>query len=419
MFARREVIIAAGAIHSPQILQLSGIGPATLLEKFNITVAQDLIGVGNNLQDHCMVHIDYSCKFLVWVMITLLSLLIDQLPGLMTPHTVRNNVSYDNTSATQFITSKTGPWAGEPSTAVAFPSLPQITNTTWNLVNAARRGSRYWPSTYDSSLRHGYEIQFDYTMSRLLSNTTPAYEILNNNGGGLDVALMHPLSRGTVELTSADPFAAPLIDPRWLVNPFDTQVLIAAMQFNQRILDTPAIQRLQPSYNSVPQDASIDVLTAYIRNNLRTEYHYSGTCAMMPRQLGGVVDANLLVYGTSNVRVVDTSVFPIIPGGHLQAVTYAVAEKVTTHFFRIREMTILTLAGCRHCQRCCCSESSAFRLSSSNRRLHQMADTFLASLMNSGAEMALVLVGHWQPATRLNDSLWLICASLGVSRRWF
>jgi choline dehydrogenase len=251
----------------------------------------------------------------------------------MTPHSYQNNASYNNASETEFIASKTGPWAGEPSTAVAFPSLPQITNTTWNIVDAARTGSRYWPSTYDSTLRHGYELQFDYTISRLLSNTTPAYEILNNNGGGLDVALMHPLSRGTVVLASADPFAAPLIDPRWLVNPFDTQVLVTAMQFNQRILNTPAIQQLQPSYNAVPRDASVEVLTAYLKNNLKTEYHYSGTCAMMPRQLGGVVDPNLLVYGTKNVRVVDTSIFPIIPGAHLQAVTYAVAEKVSVDFF--------------------------------------------------------------------------------------
>jgi choline dehydrogenase len=307
-----------------------------MLEQFNITVAQDLIGVGNNLQDHCMVHIDYACTVSPWLWFHLLIVWTDQLPGLMTPHTYQTNKSYDNMSEIQFITSKTGPWAGEPSTALAFPSLPQITNTTSNIVNAARVASRYWPSSYDSTLRHGYELQFDYTISRLLSNTTPAYEILNNNGGGLDVALMHPLSRGTVGLASADPFAAPLIDPRWLVNPFDTQVLVAAMQFNQRILNTPSIQQLQPSYDTVPQDASVDVLTAYLIKNLKTEYHYSGTCAMLPPQLGGVVDPNLLVYGAQNVRVVDTSVFPIIPSAHLQAVTYAVAEKVSIDFFCLR-----------------------------------------------------------------------------------
>ena len=276
-----------------------------------------------------MAHIDYACRYAPCLRTHLLKTSSDQQPGLITPHTFQTNASYDNASETQFLTSKTGPWAGEPSTAVAFPSLSQITNSTWDMVNAARTGDRYWPSSYDNSLRNGYEIQFDYILSRLLSNNTPAYEILNNNGGGLDVALMHPLSRGTVQLASADPFEAPLTNPRWLINPFDTQVLIAAMQFNQRILDTSPIQQLQPSYDTMPQDASIDVLTTFLMKNLVTEFHYSGTCAMMPQPLGGVVDPSLLVYGTDNVRVVDTSVFPIIPAAHLQAVAYAVAEKVS------------------------------------------------------------------------------------------
>lgn len=352
MFVRQDVVVAAGALHSPQILQLSGIGPAALLEQFNITLAQNLSGVGNNLQDHCMVQIDYACKTPLCLLSNLLTGLTDQLPGLTTPHTFLHNVSYNNASGSQFVTSKTGPWAGEPSTAVAFPSLPQITNTTSTLVNAARRGSRYWPATYDSNLRSGYELQFDYTLSRLLANTTPAYEILNNNGGGLDVALMHPLSRGTVQLGSADPFTAPLIDPRWLTNPFDTQVLVAAMQFNQRILNTPAIQQLQPSYDNIPEDASWDFLTAYLRKNLKTEYHYAGTCAMMPQELGGVVDPDLRVYGTRNLRVADTSIFPIIPAAHLQAVTYAIAEKVGIDFFSCLRIKRLTLTGRRHHQSC-------------------------------------------------------------------
>ena len=203
---------------------------------------------------------------------------------------------------------------------------------TWNLVTAARTAKGFLPSTYDSTLRAGYELQFDATLQRLLQITTPAYEHLNDNGGGMNLALMHPLSRGTVQVASADPFTAPAVDPRWLVNPFDTQVMITAMQFSQRILDTASIQELQPSYpggtNSPPQDATVDELTSYIMNGIGTEYHYAGTCAMMPQQLGGVVNSNLMVYGTDNMRVVDTSVFPVIPAAHLQAVVYAVAEKV-------------------------------------------------------------------------------------------
>lgn len=194
------------------------------------------------------------------------------------------------------------------------------------LSHAARRG-RYYPSTYEQTLCAGYELQFSLVIQNLLLNSTPAYEILNDNSGGLDLALMHPLSRGTTHITSTDPAKDPAVDPRWLVNPFDADVMLAAMQFNQRILDTAPIQALQPSYSDIPQDATRDQLAAVLRARVNTEYHYSGTLAMMPLDLGGVVDANLTVYGTQNLRVVDTSVFPVIPGAHLQAVAYAVAEK--------------------------------------------------------------------------------------------
>ena len=105
--------------------------------------------------------------------------------------------------------------------------------------------------------------------------------------------------------------------------------MIAAMQFNQRILDTSPVQELMPSYGSIAQDASADDLNTILQDSVGTEYHYSCTCAMMPLDLGGVVGPDLIVYGTENLRVVDTSIFPIIPTAHLSAVAYAVAEKAS------------------------------------------------------------------------------------------
>ena len=201
------------------------------------------------------------------------------------------------------------------------------------MIEAARNGGRYYPAGYDSTLQAGYERQFNSTLNLLSQNNIPAYENLNNNGGGLTVSLMHPLSRGTVQIVSADPFTSPSVDPRWLANPLDMQVMIAAMQFNQLIINTPPIQALQPCYNHFPQNPTIEQLTSIINGGIRTEFHYSGTCAMMPRELGGVVDPDLLVYGTDNLRIVDTSIFPLVPGAHLQAVAYAVAEKVSHGFW--------------------------------------------------------------------------------------
>ena len=311
VFASKEVIIAAGAIHSPQLLQLSGIGPSSLLESLNISVVQDSIGVGNNLQDHCMVHLSYPYEQV----------------GLLTPYSVQFNQSYNDACESEYLASKTGPWAGRPSTALAFPALSQIADDAQDMVDSAYSGGRYYPDGYDAALRAGYELQFNSTLGRLMLTNTPVFENLNNNAGGLDVSLQHPLSRGTVMISSADPFSAPEVDPRWLVNPLDMQTMIRAMQFNQRILDTPSIQELMPSYSQIPQNATVDKISEILHTQLSTEFHYSGTCAMMPQELGGVVDSNLIVYGTQNLRVVDTSIFPLIPAAHLQAPTFAVAEK--------------------------------------------------------------------------------------------
>jgi choline dehydrogenase len=90
-----------------------------------------------------------------------------------------------------------------------------------------------------------------------------------------------------------------------------------------------------PSYPSIPRDATAAQLSAALDDSVATEYQYSGTCAMMPLDLGGVVNTEEMAYGTSNVRVVDTSIFPLIPTAHLIAVVYGVAEKVCRYFMLV------------------------------------------------------------------------------------
>lgn len=165
-------------------------------------------------------------------------------------------------------------------------------------------------------------------VERLGTNTSAAYEIINNNAGSLTVAVMHPFSRGTCHINSPDPFEPPLIDPRWLSNPVDRQVLIEALLFNREILATPPMVELQPAQFVPPVDANEDALSQVINNGIRTEFHPSGTCAMLPIAQGGVVDPHLRVWGTKNLRIVDAGTFPMVPAAHLQAVVYAVAEKV-------------------------------------------------------------------------------------------
>lgn len=310
--ARREVILAAGAIHSPQLLELSGIGQASILSKLGIRVLQDLPGVGNNLQDHGLVHVDYSY----------------QVPNIIDVETISHNSTIAQRFEREYFASKSGPWTATPSQAVAFPSLQQFASDPSGMLSSVTSDiTDYLPSNYESTLRAGYARQRDSILSELSQSNIPAFENLNNNAGGLDIALMRPFSRGTCHITTTDPFIQPAVDPRWLVHPFDMEIMVQAMLFNQKILDTPQIQALQPSYPFVSRNAGREEITNYLKARVSTEYHYTSTTAMLPRDLGGVVDTNLTVYGTSNLRIVDTGVYPMVPGAHLQAVAYAVAEK--------------------------------------------------------------------------------------------
>ena len=338
--ADREVILAAGAIHTPQILELSGIGNASLLSSFGIPVLQDLPGVGNNLQDHPLIHLSYPF----------------QNTSVHTPAQLLTNSDFDLDARLTYLSSRTGPWTAKPSTAVAFPSLSQITSSR-HVLNLLRRalhsfGSRssFLPPEYSTpdnngyTLQAGYELQHKMIATSLLDSNTAAYEILNDNSGGLDLALMRPFSRGTTHITSTSIHNDPAVNPNWMAHPLDVEILLLALRFNHDILSTPSMQLLQPAFlpsflnssspygagpgpGTIPFDISRSAALSLLHAGVGTEFHYSGTCAMLPRELGGVVDPELRVYGTANLRVVDTSVFPVVPGAHLQSVAYAVAER--------------------------------------------------------------------------------------------
>ena len=228
-----------------------------------------------------------------------------------------------------------GPWTAGSPNALAFNPLPLITNNSAIiLLNASsQKPTDYLVAGLDSTVVAGYAAQKQSLSARLARNTTAAYEIINNNAGSLTVAVMHPLSRGTCFIQSDDPFQPPAIDPRWLTNPVDRQVLVEALFFNRQILATPPMLDLQAAQFVPPINADEEAINQIINNGIRTEYHPSGTAAMLPLAQGGVVNPHLLVWGTQNLRVVDASIFPMIPAAHLQAVVYGVAEKVCLFCF--------------------------------------------------------------------------------------
>lgn len=166
-------------------------------------------------------------------------------------------------------------------------------------------------------------------MSDLSTNSTAQIEFIYADGS-VSFALQHPLSRGSVQINSADPFVSPLLDPRYVSHPTDLAIMVEAFKFARKLIATPAVLAHSPN-ETVPgllvqTDAEIE---DYIRKTLNTVYHPVGTASMMRRELGGVVDSKFMVYGVQNLRVVDASVIPLLPASHLQATVYAVAEKVS------------------------------------------------------------------------------------------
>lgn len=139
------------------------------------------------------------------------------------------------------------------------------------------------------------------------------------------MCLEHPLSRGTVHIKSADPLAAPEIDPGYFRNEVDAKILAAGMSWMDRVAKQPVLAKSLDRRELPPPEASLDTESDridYVRNNIATQYHLIGTCA-----LGEVVDNELRVKGVRGLRVVDASVFPGHVSGNIMASTYAVAEK--------------------------------------------------------------------------------------------
>ncbi|CAH0051777.1 unnamed protein product [Clonostachys solani] len=307
--AKREVILSAGAVHTPTLLQISGIGPRRHLESLGVDVLVDLPGVGNNFQDHPMIS-------------------PDTVPGL---YTSRNLTGAEGAARLkEWQEEHTGPYTTPLIHAVAFPGFPSVAPDYADRLNAIRNGSiaNSLPDSYDETLRAGYEAQLTSIIGLLEKDDVSAYELMSNSFGGLTVSVMQPLSRGNVSATSKSVWDAPKIDPRYCSHAFDCDMVEIGLRFNDRLIATKSMAELQP----VPQagfgpDVTHEELQRSLRASLHSDYHPSCTASMLSRDLGGAVDTSLRVYGTKGLRVVDASIFPTIPGAHLQAAVYAVAEK--------------------------------------------------------------------------------------------
>jgi choline dehydrogenase len=280
--ANREVILAAGAIGTPQLLQLSGIGPGALLQRHGIPVVRDLRGVGGNLQDHLQVRAVFKVQ------------------GAKTLNTIANSWWGKAMIGAEYALRRTGPMSMAPSQLCAItrsdPAQPHA-NIQYHVQPLSL-------PAFGKPL-HGF----------------PAFTA--------SVCNLNPSSRGTVTIRGADPSLAPAIAPNYLSTAEDRQVAADSLRVTRRIVGQPALAPYKPAeFLPGAHFESDDDLARLAGDIATTIFHPVGTARMgHASDHYAVVDPHLRVIGVRNLRVVDASVMPMITSGNTNSPTLMIAEK--------------------------------------------------------------------------------------------
>jgi choline dehydrogenase-like flavoprotein len=285
----REVILSAGTINTPQLLMLSGVGPAAHLREHGITVVADVPGVGENLHDHPTAPV-----------------------VAVAPQGVGGSYLGDPTSdeaLAQWRLDRSGPAAFFSQNGVGF---------------VARTAGTAVPD---------YELLFDYNPeitsdSPVGGPTAEPGEVGQRSGYKVWAVLLHPKSRGTLRLASADPHEKPIVDPRYLSHPDDLTQLIEAMRHAQKITQSPSLEPYTESVYPAIGAADSEFNEAIVKS-MYTTYHLVGTARMgdLSDELT-VVDPELRVRGVTGLRVADASVIPSLISGHTIAPSVMIGERM-------------------------------------------------------------------------------------------
>lgn len=280
--AEREVILTSGAIGSPKLLLLSGIGPADELEKHGIPVVHDLPGVGQNLHDHYGTDVVYE---------------------------LHDRISFDRYKKLHWML-----WAGLEYKL--FNQGPVASNIV--------EGGAFWWAERDAP---SPDMQFHFLAGAGVEAGIPA--VPSQAGVTMNNYCLRPRSRGSVTLRSNDPGAAPVIDPNYLAEAYDVRVAVEGFKKMREIMAQPAfakvIKRAHHPDESVRTDAECE---AFIRRYGRTSYHPVGTCRMGQDELA-VVDPQLRLRGIDGLRVCDGSIMPSMVSSNTNAPVIMIAEKAS------------------------------------------------------------------------------------------
>lgn len=314
-------------------MQVSGIGDSTLLSEIGVDTVIDLPAVGHNFEDHVL-------------LTTVATVTTDQI----TSSQLTSNSTFAAEALAEYKDQKTGPYSSPTGDFLLFLPLNTYSNASSLIAAkaATQNGTQYLPADTPPEVVVGYQKQQAILAEKLSSNESAVLELIWD-AGVLVLGLQHPFSRGNVKAASSSTFDLPIASAGQLANPLDLQLLVEAVKFSRVVRNTAAIQTLQPFEvlpgANITSDADIET---FIRQNAATLFHPAGSCKLGPREEGGVVGTDLKVYGAANLRIVDSSVIPMLPATHIMTAVYGVAEKVSRRFnlcFIIPECLVLVLTA--------------------------------------------------------------------------
>lgn len=319
--AAREVILSAGSIGSPQILELSGIGNRHVLSRAGIPVKVDSPRVGENLQDHMM-----------------LALVFEVDPSLENPDELKRDAFAAAAAMDQYIRDRGGPLTALPSAFAYVPlshfvpqeTLACLSSRAGNLAGMDADKRRILQRRLDKPPKLGH-IEYIFELGNWSPNFTPE---MGKQYGTLLQILQYPFSVGSVHIRPGASGEKPTIDPQYYGGPhgqLDLETMKLCLSFARRIVSEKPLAGIikGPAWPTASTMSDEQSMEDWIREATLTDWHPVGTCSMGGRAgiEGGVVDERLRVFGVEGLRVVDASVMPLQISAHPQATVYAIAEK--------------------------------------------------------------------------------------------
>lgn len=321
--ASKEVILSAGSLLTPPLLEASGVGNPSILTSAGIETLVDLPGVGENLQDHMRIQTSYQLKSNYTSFDKLrynATYAAEQLA--LWKAGIRGG-AYDFTGSSYAYMTWAQAFGANDSTTASLHALASAAANPSDPIDAAKLALLSDPAVPN------FEIIFSDGFTGARGYPARNSSLYGEGFFTLIGALQHTFSRGSVHLNASGP---PVIDPQYFEKRYDKAALAAMARHLRAVAHTPPVRALwvaeyEPGVEMVPEGADAAAWEAYVDVAAATVYHPMGTAAMKRRELGGVVDPGLKVYGTANVQVVDASAMPVQLSAHIQTAVYGIAER--------------------------------------------------------------------------------------------